>query len=46
MRWIEALLIAAFERNVGSDECATFEDEDLIGAHVYVEDPPARRGTL
>jgi hypothetical protein len=45
MRRIEALLFAAFERNVGSDERATLEDQDLVGEHVHAEDAaPGRVG--
>jgi hypothetical protein len=43
MSRIEALLIAAFERNVRGDHHAVLEDLDLVGEHVNVEHPPPRR---
>jgi hypothetical protein len=47
MCWVNAPLIAAFERSVGGDEHAIFEDADLVGEYVNIEDTATcRSGTL
>src|SRR5512135_3060407 len=35
---VKTPLIAAFERSVGGDEHAIFEDADLVGEYVNIED--------
>ena len=35
---VKAPLITAFERSMGGDEHAIFEDADLIGEYVNIED--------
>ena len=35
---VKAPLIAAFERSMGGDEHAIFEDADLVGEYVNIED--------
>ena len=41
MRRVEVLLITAFEWNMGGDECAVFEDANLISEYVDIEDTAA-----
>ena len=40
---IEPLLTASFQRGVDCNECFVFEDTDLVGKNVDVEDAPPRR---
>jgi hypothetical protein len=35
---VKAPLISAFERSMGGDEQAIFEDEDLVGEDLNIED--------
>src|SRR6185295_20152185 len=41
MRWVEVLLVAAFEWNMGGDERAVLEDANLVGEYVNIEDTAA-----
>jgi hypothetical protein len=43
MRRVDTRLVAALERNMDGDNRAVFEDADLIGADVDVEDAPTGR---
>ena len=43
MRRIEAFLAASFQRGVARNEGPVFEDADLVGENVDVEDAPPRR---
>ena len=43
VRRIEPLLAPSLQRSVGGDERPVFEDADLVGKNVNVEDAPTRR---
>jgi hypothetical protein len=43
MRRVDTRLVAAFQRRMDGDNCAVFEDTDLIGADADIEDAPAGR---
>ena len=42
MRGIETCLVSPFQGDVAGDEGAGFEDADLVGEYVNVENAPAR----